>query len=56
MGIEREEILSKGMDNLFNNTIIEASPVLRKGGTFRYKSLSDHQTDRIKKKKHTDIL
>jgi hypothetical protein len=56
MCIEREAILSKGTDNLFNNTIIETSPVLRKGGTFRYRSLSDHQTDRIRKKKPTDIL
>jgi hypothetical protein len=30
MGIEREEILSKGMDNLFNNTIVKNVPSLEK--------------------------
>jgi hypothetical protein len=55
MGVE-EETGMKGRDNLLTNINSKLSPFLRKGGTTRYRRISEYQTGRIRKEIHPDIL
>jgi prophage DNA circulation protein len=50
MGVEaKQEIQTKGTDNLFNRIIAENFPELKKESP-RYRKLTEHQTDRFKKR------
>jgi hypothetical protein len=52
---EREETQTKGIDNLFNNRVIESIPVSRNGGASICRRLSEHQTSIIRKEIPPDI-
>jgi hypothetical protein len=49
MVLEEEEIQTKGISTFFNNIIAENFPTLRKGGTYRFKRFTEHQTVRTRK-------
>jgi hypothetical protein len=52
---EGEEMQTKFIGNLFNNIIVENFPTLRKGGSSRFRRLTEHQTIRTRKETCPDI-
>jgi hypothetical protein len=49
MGVEEEEVQTKGIDNLFHKIMQKTSLISRVRGTSRYRRLSVPQTGKIRK-------